>query len=136
MLVIGAVIKSCAKKKLLHRYFSIFLTIDGSQNRTFILVEHISMATSLELQRKMDYFFPFLLTYLITYLLNYFLTHFIRAPTWTILGKFAGLKYYKRLSSSSLCCTAWDKWSCHDCGMSIVQSKIKQFHYTRSEGCL
>ena len=39
-------VSNCTKRELLHRYFSIFLIIDGSWNRTFIFAEHIPMATS------------------------------------------------------------------------------------------
>ena len=94
---------NCTTKELLYRCFSIFLTINGSQNRTFIFVENIAMATShlliLNYRQKRNW------SYFLNYLLTYLLTDFIRAPSLAILSKFAGLKYHKYLSRSSLCYT-------------------------------
>ena len=57
------------------------------------------MATSLKLTTEMELK---LLSTFLTNLITYCLTYFIQAPAQTILSKFAGLKYHKCLSSSSL----------------------------------
>ena len=101
---LSTLVSNCSKKELLHRNFSIFLTIYRSWNRTFIFVEHISMATShffiCELQTEMELtLIPSFLPYLISYWLNYF----IWATAQTIFSKFAGLKHYEYFSSSTFC---------------------------------
>ena len=131
-------ISNCTETELLHRYFSIFLTIDESlEQNLYFCRTHIDgyfSSSNLELQTEMKLkLLPSLLTYLITYLITYWLTYFIRAP---ILSKFAGLKYHKCMSSSSICYTTWDKKSYHGCKKSMLQSEIKQFYYPRSEDSL
>ena len=128
-------ISNCTKKELLQRYFSILLTIDGFWTH----FDGCFLSSNLELKREMKLKqLPSFLPYLITYLFTYWLTYFIQAPARTILSKlpYAGLKYHKYLSRSSLCYTTWDKMSCHACKKAMLQSKIKKFYYPNSEDSL